>query len=141
MEILKEKDRTNFAEIFRSITEQVTLVMFTQEMECPPCHMTRGLLEEVSHLSDTITLETYEFVQDREKATALGVDKIPATVLLGDRDYGIRFFGSPAGYEFNALIQDIIDIGKRSPGLPQDITDDLAALTQPVHLQVLVSPT
>lgn len=141
MGILKEKDRDSVTEIFKSLRDEVTLAMFTQEMECPHCEMTRTLLEEVAGLSEKTVLRIYDFVKDRAQAEQYGVDKIPATILLGDRDYGVRFFGVPAGYEFNVLVQDILDIGKRSPGLKKDIMDDLAAVTKPVRLEVLTSPT
>jgi len=141
MEILKEKDREKLIEIFKKIDKDVKIVMFTQEMECPHCEMTRMMLEEVSGLSDKLSLEVHDFVAEAELAKKYGVDKIPATVLFGDRDYGIRFYGVPAGYEFNVLIQDIMDVGKRDPGLSKEVMSELAKVDRPVHLQVLISPT
>ena len=70
-----------------------------------------------------------------------GVDKIPATVLVGDKDYGIRFYGVPAGYEFTVLIEEIRDIGKRDTGLNKKVLAEVAKIDKPVHLQVLISPT
>ena len=70
-----------------------------------------------------------------------GVDKIPATVLVGDKDYGIHFYGVPGGYEFNVLIEDILNIGKRDAELSNDVLAELNKVDQPVHLQVLISPT
>ena len=141
MEILKEKDREKLIEIFKKIEKDVKIVMFTQEMECPHCEMTRMMLEEVSDLSDKLSLEVHDFVAEAELAKKYGVDKIPATVLFGDRDYGIRFYGVPAGYEFNVLIQDIMDVGKRDPGLSKEVMSELAKVDRRVHMQVLISPT
>jgi alkyl hydroperoxide reductase subunit AhpF len=115
--------------------------MFTQETECPHCEMTRMMLEEVSGLSDKLSLEVHDFVGEADLAKKHGVDKIPATVLLGDRDYGIRFYGVPAGYEFNVLIEDIVDVGKRNPGLSKEVMTELSKVDKPVHMQVLISPT
>jgi alkyl hydroperoxide reductase subunit AhpF len=141
MGILKEKDRGKLTNIFKQIEKDVKIVMFTQEMECPHCEMTRMMLEEVSGLSDKLSLEVHDFVGEADLAKKHGVDKIPATVLLGDRDYGIRFYGVPAGYEFNVMIEDIVDVGKRNPGLSKEVMTELAKVDRPVHMQVLISPT
>ncbi len=141
MGILKEKDREKLINIFKDIEKDVKIVMFTQEMECPRCEMTRLMLEEVSGLSDKLSLEMHDFVAEADLAKKYGVDKIPATVLLGDMDYGIRFYGVPAGYEFNVLIEDIMDVGKRNPGLSKEVMTELAKVDRPVHMQVLISPT
>jgi len=141
MGMLKEKDRKKLIEIFEKIEKDVKIVMFTQEMECPHCEMTREMLEEISALSGKLSLEVHDFVAEADLAKKYGVDKIPATVLLGDMDYGIRFYGIPAGYEFNVLIEDIMDVGKRNPGLSKEVMTELAKVDQSVHMQVLISPT
>ena len=141
MGVLKEKDKEKVANILKGIEKDVKIAMFTQEMECPHCEMTRTMLEEVSGLSDRLSLEVHDFVADADLAKKYGVDKIPATVLLGDKDYGIRFYGVPAGYEFNVLIEDIMDVGKRDPGLSKEVMTELARVDRPVHMQVLISPT
>ena len=78
---------------------------------------------------------------EADLAKKYGVDKIPAIILVCDRDYGIRFYGVPAGYEFAALVEDIKDVGGRDPGLSKEVMAELAKVDQPVHMQVLISPT
>ena len=141
MGMLKEKDREKLINLFKEIKEGVKIAMFTQEMECLHCEMTRMMIEEVSGLSDKLSLEVHDFVAEADLARKYGVDKIPAIVLSGDRDYGIRFYGVPAGYEFNVLIEDIMDVGKRDSGLGKDVMAELAKVDQPVHIQVLISST
>ena len=141
MEVLKEKDKEKVANIFKNIEKDVKIVMFTQEMECPRCEMTRLMLEEISGLSEKLSLEVHDFVDEAKLAKKHGIDKIPATTIFGDKDYGIRFYGVPAGYEFNVLIEDIMDAGKRSPGLSKEVMAELAKVDKPVHMQVLISPT
>lgn len=141
MGVLKEKDREKLTQVFKEIEKDVKIVMFTQEMECPHCEMTRMMVEEISGLSDRLSLEVHDFVAEADLAKKYGVDKIPAIMLVGDRDYGIRFYGVPAGYEFNVLIEDIMDAGKRSPGLSKEVMAELAKVDKPVHMQVLISPT
>ena len=139
--MLKEKDRDKVIKIFKDIEKDVGIVMFTQETECSFCEATRTLLEEISGLSGKISLQVHDFVADSEEAKKYGIDKIPATILLGDKDYGIRFYGPPAGYEFATLIEDIRDVGRRDPGLGKDVMNELAKIGQAVHMQVLISPT
>jgi alkyl hydroperoxide reductase subunit AhpF len=141
MALIKAKDRDKLIDIMKIIEENVKIVMFTQENECQQCQITRGLLEEVAALSEKVSLEVRDFEADAELAKKLGVDKIPASLIMGDRDYGIRFYGVPAGYEFNVLIQDILDVGKRSPGLDDKTKEVLTTIKKPVHLQVFISPT
>jgi glutaredoxin-like protein len=141
MAIVSEKDQEQLLKIFKLIDKDVRFVIFTQEFECNYCRTTRELLEAVSRLSDKISLEAHDFVKEADLAKNYGVDKIPATILLGDRDYGIRFYGVPAGYEFSSLIEDIIDVSRRDPGLPNEVLTQLSIVNQPVHIQVMISPT
>jgi glutaredoxin-like protein len=141
MAIISEKDQKKLTDIFKSLSNDVKMLMFTQEFECEHCKMTKGLLDEVAALSEKITLEAHDFVKESDLAKKYGIDKIPATILLGDRDYGIRFYGVPTGYEFTSLIEDIIDVSKRDAGLPKDLLNELSKVDKPVHIKVLISPT
>ena len=50
MALLKEEDRNALKEESSKLTQQVKLVMFSQEMECQYCRETRELVEEISAL-------------------------------------------------------------------------------------------
>jgi len=141
MAVLKAEDRQKVEQVFAVITHPVKLLMFTQSMECDYCQMTRELLLELAGLNDNITVDVYHFVEDEAQVQAYEIDKIPATVVMGDKDYGIRFYGVPAGYEFMSLIEDIVDVGKRDHGLSPSVVAQLAKVDQPVRMQVMVTPT
>ncbi len=145
MALLKEDIQAQVLEEFKRLEGKVKLVVFTQEVECQYCQETRELVEEVAALSDKLTVEVYDFVADKEQAEAYGIDKIPAVAILADgdtpKDYGIRFYGIPSGYEFSTLIEDIIMVSRRESGLSKATRQQLAQLTKPLHLQVFVTPT
>lgn len=141
MGMIQDKDREQLLEAFGALTKPVKLVMFTQENECEYCKVTREITEELAGLSDKIESEVHDFVADAELAKSYGVDKIPATLVVGEKDHGIRFYGVPAGYEFTTLVQDILMVSRGDPGLPGEVAKELAKLDKPVHIQVMISPT
>ena len=145
MGLLKERDRKHLIKEFEALEEPVKLIMFTQEFECQYCSETRMISEEVAELSDKISLEVYDLVKDKEVAEHYNIDKIPAVVIMkgGDnpKDYGIRFFGIPSGYEFSTVIEDIMMVSTGDSGLSDDTKSYLANLKEPLHLQVFVTPT
>ena len=142
MSLIKEKQQKQLKDIFKKIENKVKLVYFTQEMECPFCKEARELLQDVSSLSDgKITLEIYDFVADKDMVNRYGIDKIPATVVEGQKDYGIRFFGIPAGYEFTSLINSILVASKGESGLSNETKELLKKLKEPVRIQVYITLT
>jgi glutaredoxin-like protein len=145
MALLKEDDRNHLIEQFKSLESPVKIVVFTQKMECQYCKETRMIGEELAALSDKILLDVYDFEDDKEIAESYGIDKIPATIIMTggeqSRDYGIRYFGIPSGYEFSSLIEDIMMVSSGQSGLSAATKEVLANLEKPVHLQVFVTPT
>ena len=141
MAMIQEKERKHLDIIMSVLKNEVKIINFSQELECSNCKMTRELFEEVAGLSDKISMEVRDFVKDSDIVKQYNIDKIPATVLVGDRDYGIRFYGVPAGYEFTTLIEDILLISSRNSGLSADVMTELGKVDQPVHIQVMIYPT
>ncbi|HHX44661.1 MAG TPA: glutaredoxin [Chloroflexi bacterium] len=142
MALLSDKDREFLQNHFEeTLIHPVKLVFFTQEIACQFCRETGQILDEVASLSDKITVETYNFVTDKEVAERYGIDKIPATIVMGDVDYGIRFYGIPSGYEFTSLIEDIVDVSRGKTDLLPETREVLARIEEPVHIQVFVTPT
>ena len=142
MALLEEKDRKFLQDYFnKALSNPVKLVFFTQTVACQFCRETQQLMEEVSSLSDKISLEVRDFVADKKVAEQYGIEKIPATVVRGEVDYGIRFYGIPSGYEFTSLIEDIADVSQRKSSLSPQSLELLKGLMDPVHIQVFVTPT
>ena len=125
------------------LTKNVKLIMFTQELECQYCRETKQILTELSEVSDKITLEVKNFINDKADAEKLGVDKIPATVVVDEKgkDYGIKFYGIPSGYEFASLLEDIKLLGTGITGFDPQTENEIKNLDSDVHMQVFVTPT
>jgi glutaredoxin-like protein len=128
-------------ELDEKIENPVRIVMFTQELECKFCSDTRQLIQEFAALNDKITVEIYDFVVDADKAKEYGVDKIPAIAIIGKKDYGVRIYGIPYGYELQTLIEAIINVSKSKTDLSDNTKAILAEVKAPVHIQVFVTLT
>ena len=125
------------------LTKNVKLIMFTQELECQYCRETKQILTELSEVSDKISLEVKNFINDKTDAEKYGVDKIPATVVVDEngKDYGIKFYGIPSGYEFASLLEDIKLLGTGITGFDPQTENKIKNLDSDVHMQVFVTPT
>lgn len=142
MNFLKEKDKQEIIKRFENLKDKVKILFFTQELDCQYCRETGQLLKELSELSDKIKLETYNFINDKEIADKFGIDKVPGIVVMSeDIDYGIRYYGIPAGYEFSSLLESIEMISTGDTQLSQDVIEKVKTINKPVHIQVFVTPT
>jgi len=141
MALLKDEVQNEVRERFKKLTGPVRLVNFTQKIECRYCEETRRLTEEIASLSPKISSQVYNFALDKEKSQQYKIDKIPAIVVEAEKDYGIRFFGLPGGYEFSSLISAIYDVSRGKTDLSSESKDKIGKIDKPVHIQVFVTLT
>jgi glutaredoxin-like protein len=134
----KELLKNEFSE---KLEKPVKILMFTQEIECRFCADTRQLAQELATLSDKITVEVYDFVADAAKTKEYGIAKIPALAIIGEKDYGVRIYGIPYGYELQTLIEAVINVSRGKTDLSDKTKTILADVKVPVHIQVFVSLT
>ena len=128
-------------EFKEKLENPVRILIFTQEIECRFCSETRQLAQELAVLSDKIAAEVYDFVADADKAKEYSIDKIPALAIIGEKDYGVRIYGIPYGYELQTLIDAIINVSTGKTDLTDKTKKILSEVTVPVHIQVFVSLT
>jgi alkyl hydroperoxide reductase subunit AhpF len=143
MSLLSEQDRQVVRGHLADLEHDVKLLLFTQTIGGPETGLiAKQILDELSGLSDRVTVEEVNFVLDKERAARHRVDKIPAIVVLRDgEDTRIRFFGAPAGYEFMSLVEAIILAGGNDSGLSDESRRLIAAVEEPITLDVFVTPT
>jgi alkyl hydroperoxide reductase subunit AhpF len=142
MSILTESDRVAVRKELERLGGPVKLTVFSQELVAgDACRQNEWLVSEVAELTDKATVEVVNPAIDRDKAEAYGVEDVPAIAVEGARDYGIRFFGVPAGYEFSNLIDAMIVASTGEPALSPGTVTALAGVTTPVHIRVFSTPT
>jgi alkyl hydroperoxide reductase subunit AhpF len=144
--LLNEGVTRQVQQAFEQLQEPVKVLFFGRKEKCEYCDDTRQLVEEVISLSDKLSLHVYDMEDDAAIAQEYKVDKAPGLVIAGMAgeqalDYGVRIAGIPAGHEFTSLIHDLLLVSGRDSGLEASTRKFLDALTQPVHLQVFVTPT
>jgi alkyl hydroperoxide reductase subunit AhpF len=153
MAILQAKDQAAVRKEFERINGPVKLVVFSQELVAGElCRQNEQLMKEVAELSDQISVEVLNPQIDRARAEAYGVSDVPLTVVEGARDYGIRFLGIPAGYEFSNLIDAIVATfsnlidaivatSRGESSLSDETKATLATLPGEVEIKIFSTPT
>jgi glutaredoxin-like protein len=142
--LLSEPDREAVRAQLSPITHPVKLLLFTQTFGAPESAMgARQIVDEVASLNDLVTIEEVNFVLDKDRAAAYGVEGIPAIALLRDEeDTRMRFLGAPGGYEFMSLVQAVVLAGTDGSGLSEASRTLIAEqVTGPMDIRVFVTPT
>lgn len=139
--ILNDIQKEQIRKQFEKLTGDVELIVFTQENECLLCKDTRELILDLGTLSPKIKTKVYDFVKNGDEDIKYNIKRIPAIVIVGNKDYGIRYYGMPTGYEFPVIVDDIIDVSRGATSLPDSVKKRLSEIKKPVHLQIFVSPT
>ncbi len=116
------------------------MVAFTDDEHCDYCTEIVQLITEVADTSDPVSVETYEIHRDGQKAHELGVERAPVIAIVGQRDYGIRLYGIPSGYEFSTPLHGIHSAGHGQAHLDNSAKTYLMG-QRPVDCQVFVTPT
>ncbi len=144
--LLNEQVVGQLKQAFADLTNPVQILFFGSKEGCDYCGETQQLLTEISMVDARVSLSVHDLKEDAVLASQYRVDKVPAIVIASKDggqivDLGVQFAGIPAGYEFSTLITDIIYASKQATGLGAATREFLKTLTQPLHLQVFVTPT
>jgi alkyl hydroperoxide reductase subunit AhpF len=144
--LLGDEVKIQVQEVFTGLDEPVEVLFFGQKDDCEYCDDTLQLVQELVDLSDLLSLTIYDLDDDAAIAKKYHVDKAPGLVLAAVEDgeivdYGIRFAGIPSGHEFSSLVHDLTLVSGRDSGLGEETRQYLAGLTDPLFLQVYVTPT
>ncbi len=139
--MLSDSEKDALKKKFAALVYDVEIAVFTQELECQFCKETRELALGLAELSQKLKVKVYDFVKNGDEAIKYNIKKIPAIAVIGSKDYGVRYYGLPAGYEFAAFVDDIIDVSRGTTSFSETLKKKIAEIKKAVHIQVFVSPT
>ncbi|MGH8102933.1 MAG: protein disulfide oxidoreductase [bacterium] len=143
MGFLSDKDKETLRAKLAALDKPVKLLLFSQIIGCPTCREAESMLKEFVGFSPKLSLEIKAPVTEKELAARYDVKGMPLLILLGDgdKDYGIRFYGTPSGYEYRTLLEDVLAVSQGKIGLKPATVERLNALPAPVDITVFVTPT
>ncbi len=141
MKLLNQEARLETKKILQEMNHPVKMILFLSNHDCMYCEETKQLLQEIQELSDKLDLEILDKDMSEEKLEYYKIDKFPAIVLENQKDFGIRFFGIPSGYEFGTLLQDLIYVSNLKTDLSESTIEFVKKINKPLHFYVFVTPT
>ncbi len=144
MAMLSEKDAQQIREMFnQNLKDSVTIVYSgsSEKGTCQYCDVVEELLNEVSALSDNVNVEIHK--DDKEIDEKYDFERTPGIAIIDSegKDYGIRYYGIPSGYEFSTLLEDLFMVSSKESGLSQSTIDQLKKVDKPVNIKVFVTPS
>lgn len=137
--LIDEKIKADLKPLLANLKAPVRLLLFTEKSACPSCGKQEELLREFCALDAKLKLEVHDLVLDGDAALNYKIDKAPATAVLGERDYGIRFYGFTGGYEFTSLLEAVLLVSTGRSNLDPQLQAMVVKIDKPVHLQVMVT--
>lgn len=138
--MLSEKDKAYVKKTLGGMKDEVRLVLFSRDGgECKYCGEAEGLLTDIAAAEPRVKVEVLSLKNDAARAKELGIDKVPGIALLGKKDYNLRYFGLPSGYDFIPFVETIRAVGDDASGVSPESAAQLAQLTKPVQLSVFVT--
>lgn len=137
MKSLTPRDLKWLEQTLAKLQDDVTIVYFTEEVNCRHCQLERDLLTGLAGLSHKLHLTVYNFTADRDVADQYKVDKVPGLLLVGKKNYGVKYYGMPSDFEFRMLMEDIVRVSSGRSGVSPETCTRLKNVNVPVHLEVL----
>ncbi|MCK5811606.1 MAG: thioredoxin family protein [Clostridiales bacterium] len=139
MAMIDDNSKNQIKTIFEQLKEQVNVVLIVKKEECETCSDTQTFVTEMTDISEKLTLEVLD--ESDDKAKEFGVTMYPAIILLDkdNKDYGIKFYGIPAGHEINSFIMGLIEVSGAGEQLPEDVVKKIEAINKPIDIKVFIT--
>ena len=142
LSLLSNGDREYLIERFRKeLDDEVRLIVFYKSEDCRYCEETVEIAKEVASLSEKVKLEAYEFDSDDGIVKKLNVTLVPATLIVRNDNYKIRWYGIPSGHEFATYIEDLISVSSNKPKISESSLREIKKIDKNTHIRVFVTPT
>lgn len=118
----------------------VRLRVFSVPDHCVFCNTAEELVGKLAEMSDKIKVLRSGFEREEPAVKAYGIERHPAVVIDGKRDYGIRFLGIPMGYQFGVLVEDLVMASTGKTDLSEEVKIKLRSVRDPVSMEVFTLP-
>lgn len=122
-------------------TQRSTPVVIPGRAECRFCTEVEGALRDLAALHEKVSLTVHEFADAQKEAGKLGVKRVPCTVIRGQANRVLRFYGLPGGGQFPVLIETIISSSQPGIEIDREAVVTLKKLRESVQLSVFVTPS
>lgn len=123
----------------RDLKNDVKLIYFTQEAHCVHCKKIQIFLERLSSVTKMITFISYNFAINKKIVQEYKIFTIPALAIIGEKDYGIRYYGYFHGLEIYDFLNDIVYVSRGDNTLMPESTKKLSQLKDPLQLKIFIS--
>lgn len=144
MGVFRAEEERAIREVFAELERPVELALvlgpvstttLTGAREIDPESESRRILAGIAGLADGIAVSEHG-------EGAFGVDRYPAVVVLREgQDAGVRFYGTPWGYELTSIVGAVLEAGKAESSLAPGSLEQLASLDRDLAIEVFVTPT
>ncbi|MGC8556138.1 MAG: protein disulfide oxidoreductase [Conexivisphaera sp.] len=145
MTLIPEREQEYIRDVFKEkLKGPVVLEAYLSKGgECVYCGEALELVKELSELGNGLVSYEAHYVEDEprifEENRVLGPPTI--RVRAPGAPYYAAFSGLPAGYEFGALLEDILDASRGSPRLSPTTVEKLRSVDRELEIMVFVTPT
>ena len=89
---------------------------------CPDCRSTLELLQEVTAVSDLVSLGVHEFGHDPQLAAEYDVDRVPGIVVNGGSGRRLPLYGLPLGHFLPVLLDAMLRVAREPGEPPEEVT-------------------
>jgi glutaredoxin-like protein len=150
MQSLEQKQKEINQYLENKITNPVSILVIGQnhsQFQHPRYGEFDPFLEtiEIAHLISSFQpLISYKVIDQLDLlpcANFFRIERLPAVILLGNSDHGIRFYGFPLGYDLISFLDTIIDFSIGAPHLQTETVRRLQSIKSPIHIKVFVNPS
>lgn len=139
---IDEETKEAIKEALQDMEKPVTLYVFVGP-KCRYCDETLRIAKLLEELSPTrngehlVRVVIYDKEKNPEAFKKQGIERIPSLTML---EGVIRYTGTPSGEEIRGLVETVIRISQEDSGLDQTTIEKLKTITEPVHVEVIVTP-
>jgi glutaredoxin-like protein len=135
--VLDEKTRNDVKKMFGLMKNPVR-IMFFEDYSNGFSQFAKQILTEVSELDDNVKLHVYNSGDPFFSINK--IEKIPC-VMLKSNGMNFKYYGAPSGYQFQPLVENIIDVSFNFTHLNESVKKKVLKVQKPTSIKVLVTPT